>query len=202
MLCSLWENKDVVCFVSQVARVEAVYWPPSPCPAAHCWGQEQATQAPYNLCVLLIPASRSHVKKKGVQSIGITLRCFLAHFKAGRESHTEAPLLLPLLAGVDGSTDVWLEGKALHNQATKQQRQSHRKQTRGVCQMQISRFGWGSGGSFESLWSSLCSDQRAGYLLFPPFGTIYEIKPPAGGQNTASISQEYFWHAIDDGWVP
>lgn len=34
-----------------------------------------------------------------------------------KESHTELSLLVPFLADVDGSTDVYLEGKALHNQA-------------------------------------------------------------------------------------
>lgn len=196
MLCSPWENKDVVCVVSRVAWVEAVYWPPRHCPAARCWGQGQAVQALYNLCPLSAPASRIHDLKKGSEHTCDSV-LFSDTLSVRRGSHTKLSLLVSFLAGVDGSTDVYMEGKALCNQAAKQQRQSHRQQWRGACHMQTLGSGWEPGNSFESLCSSSCSDQIAVYPLFSPSGTGYEIKSLAGGENTASISHV----ACDRRWL-
>lgn len=170
MLCSLWENKYVVCFDSHVAWAEVVCWPPSHC--RHC-----------TIYVLhKYPLVGTTIKKIRIQIIYVTPYCFLTQLGSHRT------LLPDALSCSCRWENRYIAGRQSPPQASYKAAKgnNHKQQPRGACQVQTLGSGWGPRGGFESLWSSLCSNLP----LVPHFETSYEIKPLTEGENTASISQK------------
>lgn len=126
---------EAVARIEAAATVEAVYHPPSHCPAVHCLRRHRII---YVLCQYLAAGALIR-KKKRVWSICVTL-LFSDMLGVSRESHTNPPCWCPFLQVLMGAqARSWKANPCTIR--LQNNKQSHRKQLRCVCQMQTSGSG-------------------------------------------------------------